>query len=89
MLVVWVALLVAFFPFGKKKKKERASGLLVLSSWLWACYMFRAAFSASSFDFEKIHPAPQVRCALNLPPMAFSVSLIARVSPTIAMAFSE
>lgn len=52
-------------------------------------YMFRVAFIASSFDFEKIHPAPQVRCALNLPPRVFKVSLIARVSPTIAIAFSE
>ena len=56
---------------------------------LFVCYMFSAAFKASSFDFEKIHPAPQVKCALNLPPMVFKVSLIARVSPITAIAFSE
>ena len=79
-----------FFPSDDcDKKKGRtvlARPLFVGCGWF---YMFSAAFIVSSFDFEKIHPAPQVRCALNLPPMAFSVSLIARVSPTIAMAFSE
>ena len=74
------------------KKKGQAVGL-VLSSWvvglLFVCYMFSAAFIASSFDFEKTHPAPQVRCALNLPPRFFKVSLIARVSPITAIAFSE
>ena len=74
--------------------KRRGAPLLVLPLFvrgllLFVCYMFSAAFIASSFDFEKIHPAPQVRCALNLPPRAFKVSLIARVSPTIARAFSE
>lgn len=80
-----------FSPFGRYDKRKGAP-LLVLPLFvrvLWACYMFSAALIASSFDFEKIQPAPQVRCALNLPPMAFSVSLIARVSPTIARAFSE
>ena len=75
------------------KKKGRAFrlvlSLFVGCGLLFVCYMFSAAFSASSFDFEKIHPAPQVRCALNLPPRALSVSLIARVSPITAMAFSE
>ena len=74
------------------KRKGKPLGL-VLSSWvvglLFVCYMFRAAFIASSLDFEKIHPAPQVRCALNLPPRVFKVSLIARVSPITASAFSE
>ena len=56
---------------------------------LFVCYMFSAAFIASSLVFEKIHPAPQVRCALNLPPKLFKVSLIARVSPITAIAFSE
>lgn len=79
-----------FFPFGLYVQKERArrvgASSLVL---LWVCYMFSASLSADSFAFENIHPAPQVKCALNLPPRVFKVSLIARVSPTIAIAFSE
>ena len=70
----------------KRKGKRFACPLFVGCGWF---YMFSAAFIASSFDFEKIHPAPQVRCALNLPPRVFKVSLIARVSPIIARAFSE
>ena len=78
-----------FFPSGGMTK-ERAHRVGASSlRGLWACYMLRAAFIASSFDFEKIHPAPQVRCALNLPPRAFSVSFIVRVSPITAIAFSE
>ena len=79
-----------FFPLDDMTKKK---GRTVLARPLFAgCgwfYMFSAAFIASSFDFEKIHPAPQVRCALNLPPRLFKVSLIARVSPITAIAFSE
>ena len=79
-----------FFPFGLYAQKERALRVgacsLVL---LWVCYMFSASLIVASFDVENIHPAPQVRCALNLPPRVFRVSLIARVSPTIANAFSE
>ena len=72
------------------KERARRVGASSLCSWVVGLlYMFSAAFIASSFDFEKIHPAPQVRCALNLPPMALSVSLIARVSPITAIAFSE
>ena len=90
----WGVLLVALFPFGRYDKKK---GRTVLARplfvgcrlLLFVCYMFSAAFIASSFDFEKIHPAPQVKCALNLPPMVFKVSLIARVSPITAIAFSE
>ena len=87
VLVVWV---VVFFPFRymRKKKGRSVFGASSLRG-LWACYMLSAAFIASSFDFEKIQPAPQVRCALNLPPMAFKVSLIVRVSPITAIAFSE
>ena len=84
-------LLVAFFPFGRYDKKKGRTLLArpLFVRGLWACYMLSAAFIASSFDFEKIHPAPQVRCALNLPPRVFKVSLIARVSPITANAFSE
>lgn len=56
---------------------------------LWVYYMLSAFLSVDSFAFENIHPAPQVRRALNLPPRVFKVSLIARVSPIIAIAFSE
>ena len=78
-----------FFPSGdmtKRKGKRFACPLFVGCGWF---YMFSAAFKAPSFDFEKIQPAPQVRCALNLPPRVFKVSLIARVSPITAIAFSE
>ena len=82
------------FPFGlyAKRKGVRVSSLRPLLSCcgaLWVYYMLSAFLSVASFDFEKIHPAPQVRCALNLPPRVFKVSLIARVSPIIATAFSE
>ena len=91
LLGLWVVLVAVLFPFGRYDKKKGRTVLVrpLFVRGLWACYMFRAAFIAASFDFEKIHPAPQVRCALNLPPRAFKVSLIARVSPTIARAFSE
>ena len=78
------------FPLRTMCKKERArrvgASSLVL---LWVCYIFSASLSVASFAFENIHPAPQERWLLNLPPMVFRVSLIARVSPTIAIAFSE
>ena len=87
---VVVVLLVVLFPFGRyDKKKGRAVLVRPLFVGCGGFYMFSAAFKASSFDFEKIQPAPQVKCALNLPPMAFKVSLIARVSPITAIAFSE
>ena len=72
-----------------KERARRVGASSLRGLLLFVCYMFSAAFIASSFDFEKIQPAPQVRCALNLPPKLFKVSLIARVSPIIARAFSE
>ena len=85
----WVVV-CGFLSLSVYAQKERALRVGASSlRGLWVCYMLSAAFIASSFDFEKIQPAPQVRCALNLPPMAFKVSLIALVSPITAIAFSE
>lgn len=83
------------FPFRMYTQKERAQRFVpcVLScpvvGLLWVYYMLSAFLRVDSFVFENIHPAPQVRWALNLPPRVFKMSLIARVSPTIATAFSE
>ena len=88
-------LLLFLFPLRMCAQKERAQSVVpcVLSclvvGLLWVYYMLSAFLSVVSFAFENIHPAPQVRWALNLPPRVFSVSLISRVSPTIAIAFSE
>ena len=73
----------------KKKGRNSLRPLLFCCGALWVYYMLSASLSVASFDFEKIQPAPQVRCALNLPPRVLRVFLIARVSPTIAIAFSE
>ena len=102
LLAAWLLLLVLsslfvgcccfFFPYGISAKRKGAIPCVLscpVVGLLWVYYMFSAFLSVDSFAFENIHPAPQVRRALNLPPRVFSVSLIARVSPIIATAFSE
>ena len=99
LCLVFLALWVGFlslsdgFRYKKKGRKVFASRPLLsccgLLSFSLSVYVFSASLSAASFAFENIHPAPQERWLLNLPPSVFRVSLIARVSPTIAIAFSE
>ena len=100
---LWVSFVS--FSLSDYTQKERAqsvclaSYLRVLCVALSCCcfvspfslsvYMFSASLSVDSFAFENIHPAPQERWLLNLPPRVLRVSLIAFVSPTIAIAFSE
>lgn len=58
--VGWVVGFLSLSDGFRHKKKGRNS-LRPLLSRCGLLYMFRVAFIASSFDFEKIHPAPQVR----------------------------
>ena len=91
-VALWVCCWVFFFPCGLYAKRKGAKVLPLVSSLVVCCglvYMFSASLSVVSFVFENIHPAPQERWLLNLPPRDLSVSLIARVSPTTAIAFSE
>ena len=80
-----VAFSLSDYTQKERARRVGASSLVLLRVY----YIFSASLIAASFAFENIHPAPQVRCALNLPPRVLRVSLIARVSPTIAIAFSE
>ena len=54
-----------FFPYGISAKRKGAKCFCVLScpvvGLLWVYYMLSAFLSVASFDFENIHPAPQVR----------------------------
>ena len=86
---LFLCLCVFFFPCGLKDKKKGRKFFASSLVLLWVCYIFSASLSVASFAFENIHPAPQERCLLNLPPRVLRVSLIAFVSPTIAIAFSE
>ena len=88
LLSFLICVCVFFFPCGIYAKK----GAIFLRPLLVCCgfvYMFSASLSVVSFVFENIHPAPQERCLLNFPPRVLRVSLIALVSPAIAIAFSE
>ena len=81
---------LSLFPFPLRYIRKKGRNFL---RPLFVCcvlvYMFSASLSVVSFVFENIHPAPQERWLLNLPPRFFRVSLIALVSPTTAIAFSE
>lgn len=80
---------VAFSLSDVQTKRKGAIPCVLSCPVVGCCYMLSTSRSVASFDFENIHPAPQVRCALNLPPRVLRVSLIALVSPTTAIAFSE
>lgn len=53
-----------FFPFGLCAKRKGAIPCVLscpVVGLLWVYYKLSAFLSVASFDFENIHPAPQVR----------------------------